>query len=131
MREYLNQLLCQIEDAEAMHGPAYDAAINRLSGGRLEAGARFACCYVEDLEFWGNPIPDPKDWFYHGIIVPLPNHDGRGELQPEQCIACILDYPIQKENPEVDWCALLSTLTAPGLHRLHVIGTKTNTNTKQ
>lgn len=123
MREYMKQLLRQIEHAEAMHGQNYDAAIKRLSGGRLEAGARCAWCYTDDLEFWGNPIPHPKDWVYSGIIVPLPDNDGRRELEPDKCIVCILDYPIEKENPEVDWIALLSVLNNPALHRFHVMET--------
>jgi hypothetical protein len=123
MREYMNQVLKQIEDAEAMHGPAFDAAVNRMSGGALKAGARCAWCYADDLGFWGNPIPHPKDWFYSGIIVPLPDRDGRGKLEPDQCIVCVLDYPIEKENPQADWTALLSVLTSPGIHRFHVMET--------
>ncbi len=123
MREYLKQLLDEIEDAEAMHGKPYDAAINRLSGGDLKSGERCSWCYADDLKLWGNPIPHPKDWFYHGLIIPLPNHDGRSVLEPDECIVCILDYPIEKENPEVDWTALLSVLTSPGLHRFHVMET--------
>jgi len=123
MRAYFNQLLGQIEDAEAMHGPAYAAAIKRLSGGKLEAGARCAWCYADDLEHWGSRIPHPKDWFYSGLIIPLPDTDGRGELEPSDCIVCVLDYPIEKENPEVDWTALLSVLTGPSLHRFHVMET--------
>jgi len=30
-------------------------------------------------------------------------------------------YPIEKENPQVDWTALLSVLTTPGIHRFHVM----------
>jgi hypothetical protein len=122
-RGCMEQLLRQIEDAEAMHGPAYDAALNRLSGGKLEAGNRCSWCFGDDLEFWGNSIPHPKDWFYHGLIIPLPGHDGRGKLEPDNCIVCVLDYPIEKENPEVDWVALLHLLETPGLHRLHVMET--------
>lgn len=124
MREYFNNLLAQIEDGEYMHGPAFDAAIKRLSGDKLEAGARCAWCFAEDLEFWGRnsrKIPHPKDWFYSGFLVPVPDKDGRGVLEPDQCIVCVLDYPIEKENPEVDWIALLSLLTTPSLHRFHVM----------
>lgn len=123
MREYMKQLCEQLQDGEAMHGPAYDAAIKRLSGGNLEAGARCSWCYADDLAFWGNPMPHPKDWFYHGLIVPVPDHDGRRTLEPDKCVVCVLEYPMEKENPEVDWTALLSVLTAPGLHRFHVMET--------
>lgn len=123
MRESLKQLCDRIQDGEAMHGKAFDDAVNRLSGGPLAAGSRCAWCYADDLTFWGNPIPHPKDWFYHGLIVPVPDQDARNckFLEPDKCIVCVLDYPIEKENPEVDWTALLSLLTSPGLHRFHVM----------
>lgn len=121
MREYMQQLSDQLDDAEVLHGPAFDAAIRRLSGGKLEAGARCAWCYAEDVELFGSTLPHPKDWPYHGFLVPVPSHDGRGELEPDRCVVCILDYPVEKENPEVDWTALLSVLTSPRLHRFHVM----------
>jgi hypothetical protein len=34
-----------------------------------------------------------------------------------------MDYPIEKENPEVDWVPLLTLLTSPELHRFHVMET--------
>jgi len=125
MRAYMKELLKQIEDAEAMHGPPFDAAMKRMSGGKLTAGAKCAWCFEDDIEFWRSEkqAPHPKDWFYSGFIVPLPDHDGRGVLQPDRCIVCVMDYPIEKENPSVDWVALLSLLTSPGLYRLHVMET--------
>jgi hypothetical protein len=123
MKAYMNQLLKQLEETESLYGPPYDNAVTRLSGGKLEAGARCSWCYADDLKFWGNPIPHPKDWFYHGLIFPLPDHDGRRTLEPDKCIVCVLDYPIEKENPEVDWTPLLSVLTGPELHRFHVMET--------
>lgn len=123
MRTYMEHLLEQIQDAEYVHGPAYDEAVKRLSGGILEAGAPCTWCYADDLEFWGRTVPHPKDWFYKGFIVPIPDRDGRGKLEPDQCMVCIIDYPIEKENPQVDWTALLTLLTTPGLHRFHVMAT--------
>lgn len=124
MKEALNQLLRQIEDAGAMHGAAFDAAINRLSGGKLVAGARCAWCYADDLQFWGNPIPHPKDWFYSGIVVPVPDYEMRGgEIDHDKCVVVVTGYPVEKVYVECDWTALLSVLTSPGIHRFHVMET--------
>lgn len=125
MKAYLERLAELHKETEEIYGKPYDDAVKRLSGGRLEAGARCAWCYTDDLKVWcdleGGRMPHPKDWPYDGIIVPIPDHDGRGELDPEKCVVCVLSYPIEKENPEVDWTPLLTILTSPGLHRFHVM----------
>ena len=125
MKAYLERLSELHKETEEIYGKPYDDAVKRLSGGRLEAGARCAWCYADDLKVWceleGGKMPHPKDWPYCGIIVPIPDHDGRGELDPEKCVVCVLSYPIEKENPEVDWTPLLTILTSPGLHRFHVM----------
>ncbi len=127
MKAYLERLSELFAETEEIYGPPYDAAIKRVSGGRLEAGARCSWCYADDLKFWcdfeGGKMPHPKDWPYSGIIMPIPDHDGRRELEPDKCVVCVLDYPIEKENPEVDWTPLLTILTSPGLHRFHVMET--------
>ena len=134
MKAYLERLSELFAETEEIYGPPYDAAIKRVSGGRLEAGARCSWCYADDLKFWcdfeGGKMPHPKDWPYSGIIVPIPDHDGRGELEPEKCMVCVLDYPIEKENPEVDWTPMLRLLTSPGLHRFHVMETIQTTGRK-
>jgi hypothetical protein len=127
MKTYLKRLAEQIEEAEGLYGEPYDNAVKRLSGGKLEAGARCSWCFADDLKFWCDfekgKMPHPKDWFYEGIIMPIPNHDGRRELEPDKCVVCVMDYPIEKENPEVDWVPLLTLLTSPGLHLFHVMET--------
>lgn len=122
---YFNRLAEQIQNTEEIFGKPYDEAIKRLSGGRLEAGARCSWCYADDLKFWCDfekgKVPHPKDWPYYGYLMPIPDKDGRGELEPEHCIVCVLSYPVQKENPEVDWVPLLHLLAGPGLHRFHIM----------
>jgi hypothetical protein len=126
MREYMKSLLAQIEAAQEIDTPRYEAALKRMSGGEVRAGAICAWHFEDDADQWKRmrePMPHPMRWPYDGIIVPIPNHDGRGLLELDECIVCVLDYPIEKENPEVDWVALVSLLERPGLARFHIMET--------
>lgn len=127
MLEYMKDLLKELEDAEAMHGPDFDSAIKKLSGGKLVPGARCAWCYEDDVSAWkefGGKTPHPKDWYYHGIIVPVPDLEMRGtEIEHDKCVVVVTEYPVEKCYCETDWTALLTILTNEGIHRLHVMET--------
>lgn len=124
MKTYLMRLAEEYEKGES--GLTEDA-IKKLSGGELRAGAKCAWCYEDDVEFWkseGIRMPHPKDWHYYGLIVPFPDVcDGRGRFEPEHACVVILGYPVEKENPRVDWAPLTRVLTSPRLHRFHVMAT--------
>lgn len=124
MKAYLNRLAEEYEKGEL---ELTEEALKKLSGGELRAGAKCAWCYEEDVDFWKHerePMPHPMRWPYSGILMPFPDVcDGRGTIELEHVCVCILDYPIEKENPATDWAPLSRVLTSPRLHRFHVMAT--------
>lgn len=124
MKNYMKRLVKQVEDAEAMETDAFMAAINKMSGGTVEACAPCAWCYEDDVEQWklmGDGMPHPKDWPYRGIIVPIPDYELRGQIEHEKAVVIVTEYPVEKCYVECDWTALLSVLTSPDLHRFHIM----------
>ena len=100
--------------------------IEKKISGRIMPGSRCAWCFREDTEFWvqesshGYPYPHPRDWPYQGFIIPKPDSNGRHELQWEDAVVVVTDYPIDKENPTTDWCSLIRILRQPDLARFYV-----------
>jgi hypothetical protein len=120
MKSYLAGLA---EEYEKVDERLTDEALVKLHG-TLRAGARCVWCYEQDVAQWrleGPCAPPLEQWPYSGLIVPFPNKDGRGKLEVEDVCLIVLDYPIEKENPEVDWTTLTNCLTSPGLHMFHVL----------
>jgi hypothetical protein len=126
MKAYLEQLANQFREAEAILAtPAGEAGLKKITG-RLLPGAVCAWCFEEDTTFWRKErikYPYPKEWPYQGFIIPNPNTDGRREMETENVCLIVTDYPIEKENPKVDWSPLALLLAAPGLHRFYVFST--------
>lgn len=124
MKSYLYKLATDYEKSEQwLASPEGEAGLKRLSGGKLKSGARCAWFFREDVDMWvqNKGSQHLKDWFYRGIIVPFPNTDGRSELEPEHCCVVVLEYPIEKENPQTDWATLTSILSLPDLYRFHIM----------
>ena len=76
----------------------------------LESGKRIYWYYKEDKSFFANEGEDVKEHYrdiFSGIIVPVPDTEiNHGELDFEQCVIVIDQYPVEKEYCEVDWTAL-------------------------
>lgn len=122
MTSYLMKLAAQYEGAlEALCVVKPEDKV----AGRLIPGAKCAWCFEDDIEYWKSerlPYPHPKDWPYHGYIMPFPETNGRSEMEAEHVCVVIVDYPIEKENPVTDWTTLAQILSSPKpkLHRFYV-----------
>lgn len=123
MKNYLQKLATDYDRAEEfLCTPAGEAGLKKITG-RLLPGAKCAWCYKDDVDQWKQmrePMPHPKDWPYQGFIVPFPDTDGRGEMEPEHVCLVIVDYPTEKENPETDWYVLVLLFESINLHRFYV-----------
>lgn len=123
MKTYLEKLAADFDRAEEfLCTPKGEAGLKKITG-ILKPGAKCAWCYKQDVEQWkmiGEKIPYPSKWPYHGFIVPFPNTNGRNTMEPEHVCVVIVDYPIEKENPETDWAVLACLLEATDLHRFYV-----------
>src|SRR5258706_12437509 len=119
MKSYLAKLACDFEKADSsLATPSGEIGLTKITG-KLIPGARCAWCFSEDFEFWkseGLKYERPQDWPYQGFIMPFPETDGRGEMQPEHVCLVITDYPIEKENPVTDWATLENLLKHDNLH---------------
>lgn len=126
MKAYMQQFAewCDnsLEELCSKEGEAGQARITN----RLMPGSACAWCFVDDVAFWkaeGECIPYPAKWPYRGFIIPLPETDGRNEMEAENVCVVAVDYPIEKENPVTDWVPLSRLLTSPGFHRFYVFET--------
>lgn len=123
MKSYLAKLAADYDKVlELLASDEASAALKKITG-RLIPGAKCAWCYEDDVAFWKSekqPYPHPKDWPYHGFIVPFPDTDGRHEMDIEHICLVVTDYPIEKENPETDWSVLALLFESPDLHRFYV-----------
>lgn len=123
MKAYLTRLAEDYEKVlDFLVSEKAKAALKKISG-RLLPGAKCAWCYEDDVAFWkseGLPYPHPKDWPYHGFIVPFPETDGRHEMDVEHVCLVVTSYPIEKENPMADWSCLVTIFELGELHRFYV-----------
>lgn len=123
MKQYLAKLASDYENTlELLVTKDGEAGQNKITG-RLIPGASVAWCFNDDVDFWksgGENYRHPHDWPYRGFIVPFPESNGRGEMEPEHVCLVIVDYPIEKENPVTDWGTLAQLLANPDLHRFYV-----------
>ena len=124
MKHYLARLAVDYERAEEfLCTTAGEDGVKKISG-KLIPGAKCAWCYKDDIDLWKmsrEPIPDPKYWPYQGFIMPFPNTDGRGEMEIEHTCLVVVDYPIEKENPETDWSVLAVLFEIPDLYKFVVL----------
>ncbi len=62
------------------------------------------------MEFFSNEGLNIYEYYkdiYSGIVVGAPDVDNRGgELDCEDCVVVIDDYPIEKDYPQYTWVAL-------------------------
>lgn len=124
MKSYLAKLAADYDKAlEFLASPAGERGQKKISGGKLEPGAKCAWCYKDDVAMWRQwkeSMPHPKDWPYQGFIMPFPETNGRGDMEPEHVCVVITDYPVEKENPVTDWAVLACLLESNDLHRFHI-----------
>lgn len=123
MKAYLKQFAEWCDNAlEDLCSKEGEAGQNKITN-RLMPGAPCAWCFEDDVKFWkseGERIPYPGEWPYQGFIIPLPDTNGRSEMEAENVAVVIVDYPIEKENPVTDWMPLARLLTNTDLHRFYV-----------
>lgn len=76
----------------------------------LIIGKRFYWYYEDDLKFYEDENEDIKNHLndlFSGILVPIPDTiNNHGELDIENCIIVIDNYPVEGEYPEVEWVSL-------------------------
>lgn len=124
MKPYLEKLAIDHENAlETLCKPEVEKQLHKIQGS-LMPGARCAWCYEDDVEYWkkycDGEYRHPKDWPYTGLLVPFPETCGRNEMEAENVLVVVTEYPIEKENPTTDWTTLAKLLEGPGLHRFYV-----------
>lgn len=127
MKNYFDTLLTQLKSAEELDEENFSKSVKLLSGGKRMAGAKCAWCYEDDFAFWkedslhGRKVPHPMHWFYGGILIPTPNYEMRGEIDYENCVVIVTEYPVEKCYVECDWTPLMTILTTPSIHRFHIM----------
>ena len=124
MKSYLAKLAADYDKSlEWLASPRGEEGQKKITG-KLRPGARVAWCFEEDVEMWKQwkePMPNPKDWPYHGFLLPFPETDGRcKDMDPEHVCVVVTDYPMEKENPVTDWATLACILESHDLHRFYV-----------
>lgn len=74
----------------------------------LRAGMVVGWYFSDDKEFWDKDGLNCREYTqYSGIIVPAPDtKNGGGELEAEDCVVVMTNYPTEKEYPEVTYFAL-------------------------
>lgn len=97
------------KDIENYNIPKNVESYDKLKG-ELHSGKRFYWYYQSDLDYFDNERETIKDYLkdiFSGVIIPIPGtENNRGELDVEDVIVVIDQYPTEGEYPEVDWTAL-------------------------
>jgi hypothetical protein len=122
VKSYLAKLASDFEKQHEIPEEEFSAGLKKITG-TLRPGSRVAWCFDEDVALWKSermPFPHPMQWPYQGLIVPFPETDGRGVMEPENVCLVVTDYPIEKENPVTDWHILACLFGINGFNRLHV-----------
>ncbi len=75
---------------------------------KLTAGMRVGWYFKDDKEFWEEDGLEPREYTqYSGIVAPRQDlTNANGELEAEDCVIVMTNYPCEKEYPEVTWFAL-------------------------
>ena len=109
MNEILKKVKKCLADCENLEIPKNPDFVEKIFG-ELTIGKRFCWYYKEDLDYFKEQGIDPEQYsnqIYSGIIIPIPGvENNRGELDLENIIVVIDDYPIEMDYPEVDWISL-------------------------
>lgn len=96
-----------IDDCKNPNLPKDSDDLDKLYCESLKLGTRIYWYYKEDLEQFADEAPHIRDYhLYSGIVVPLPDVENRGELEYNECMVCIDQYPTEKEYPQFNWTAL-------------------------
>jgi len=105
-----------IEDCTDDELPRDLAAFDKVKT-TLKIGMRVGWYYKEDEEFWREDGLDPREnTQYSGIIIPRPDLVMRGcNLEAEDCVIVMTDYPVEKEYCEATWFSLRRLLDNPEL----------------
>lgn len=78
--------------------------------GDLYSGKRFYWYYQSDLDYFndeGEKIKDYLNDIFSGIIVAIPDtENNHGEIDVENVIVVVDQYPTEGTYPEVSWTAL-------------------------
>ena len=78
--------------------------------GELYSGKRFYWYYKDDLDYFNDEGENIKDYLndiFSGIIVPIPDtENNHGEIDVENVVVVIDQYPTEGCYPEVDWTTL-------------------------
>lgn len=123
MNSYLAKLASDYDRAlEFLASNKGEAGLKKISGS-LVPGAKCAWHFEDDALMWkvdGERVPYPSQWPYQGFVIPFPETDGRGVMEPEDVCVVITDYPIEKENPVTDWAVLACLLGIEDLRQFYV-----------
>lgn len=94
----------------------------------LKVGDKIAWVYKDEYDFWKqeNKLGWDSSWEEHkshtcytGIILPPPDFEMRGgNIELEDAIICIIDYPCEKCYPEVDYVTMDRLLSNPYLYEV-------------
>lgn len=96
-------------DLQNIHLPKSESSLEKLGSVTLEIGKRIYWYYQEDLEMFEDEKENIKDYYsqlFSGLIIAPSDVDSDRELDIDQCIVIITDYPCEKESPSVDWVSL-------------------------
>jgi hypothetical protein len=106
----MKQITKIFKDLENFDLPRDTNAYDKLKCGELTIGKRIHWYYEEDKKFYEDECEDIKNHLkdcYSGICIPVPGFENNhGEIDVEQIIVIVDNYPVEKCYPEVDWVAL-------------------------
>ena len=106
MQAEFKKLVDDIQMTQLAQLPVDDKSFNKIKC-RCEHGNRVYWYGIDDLQFAKDEGEDIHDNCpYSGIIMAAPYGNPRGELDIEQCIVVMDDYPVEKHDIEVCYIAL-------------------------
>jgi hypothetical protein len=107
MDKKLEQLL---DDMGNIDLPENEKFIDKLDKNcSLDIGKRLYWYYKEDLEYYQDINENPRDFLselYSGICIPRYGIERTRDLEIEDTVIIIDDYPTEMDPVEIDWVAL-------------------------
>ena len=93
-------LLKLIEDLDRFYELVDDADFEKLKIQNLKVGQK--------IGWWYKDTPDQGDdrIIYQGIIIARPGTENISDLEPEDCVVVVTEYPTEKCYAMIDWVTL-------------------------
>lgn len=89
-----------INDFDRFYELVSDADLEKLKIERLKVGQKIGWYYKDDS------VTHAEGPLYQGLIIARPGTEFTYDLDPEDCIVVVTDYPTEKCNPIIDWVTL-------------------------